>query len=768
MVDSSARPALFTRAFPLLILLFCLLLFFAPGLFFGQVYFFRDLGMEIVPKRQFFSDHHGFVLWNPYVFAGEPFAANPQSSAFYPLSLLWLLGPAEVVLGPYLALHFLLAGIFSYFLFLELGLARTSALAGASAFILGGGFASLSLQVVNLNSAAWIPGIFWLGLRMQKTGSLRSALALGLLIGLQILGGEPEICYLTLLCFAAYLLFRSWPAPATASARSRWLKPWLFFGLAVFIGLGLSAVQWLLTLEMTPLSNRASGFNLASASAYSLEPRDLISILVPHVFLDPASPQWGFGFWSQRLPYFLSIYPGIIVILLAGFALRSERPGEALFWTAIGLLSVWLALGPAGGLYSLAHQWLPGFDRFRYPERSLIFFGLALAALAGLGLEALPEQLRYSGTARSLLRVLPIVVILALVLGMSLSGALLPFPQVMPQLFLHSGIRSLLLALAAFVLIGLFARAPERLRFLLAILTFLLAFDLFLAHRRLNPAIERSLYTFDPPWVSELKDNRGPVPPRVFIAAPPQRQDQFLGRNENPRDFYRTRREWLQPFFALPFSIPDLHAQSSFRLALADELKALLHQADPAGFERLLAFCGVQKLAVPGQGVRPIFSPLPRAYLVFSERRVKSHDQALQTLLDPGFDPRREVVIECADEAPVISSPGSSSLPFQPAEISHYENEEVQVVAKNGRTAWLVLMDTYYPGWVALDDSSVLSICRANGFFRAVVLEPGNHWVSFHYRPTHLSLALGLSGGTALIAGLLFLVSWFKSKGTSQ
>jgi len=761
MADPTARAPLLIRGLPLLLILVALLLFFAPGLFFGQVYFFRDLGMEIVPKRQFFSDHHGLVLWNPYVFAGEPFAANPQSSAFYPLSLLWLLGPAEVVLGPYLVLHFLLAGIFAYCFFLELGLKRTSALAGSLALTLGGGFASLTLQVVNLNSAAWIPGILWLGIRMQRGRSLRPALGLGIFIALQILGGEPEICYLTLLALSAYLLFTGAMNRAPTGSRHTLVRPLLLLALALLIGLGLSAIQWVLTMEMTGLSNRASGFALAEASAYSLEVRDLISILVPHYLLDPSSKLWGFGFWSRRLPYFLSIYPGIIGLLLIPFAFRSERRREVIFWTGVALFSLLLALGPDGYLYSWAHRWLPGFDRFRFPERALLGFALAAAVLAALGLEALPEQLRRSGTARALFLTLPVVVILALVLGLSLSGPLLPFPQLMPDLFLRSGVRSLLFALVFFLLLGLLSRAPQRQRFLPVTLAFLLVGDLFLAHRWLNPTTERSLYTFKPPWVSELKENRGPVPSRVFIAAPPKLEDQFLGRNEDPRRFYQEQREWLQPFFALRFGIPDLHAKSSFYLALQKDLNELLDQADSRAFLRLLAIFGVEKIAVPSKGVRLIPNALPRAYLAFAERRAESHDQARQILLNQDWDPWKEVVLEGETASP----PLVAGAPIQAVTIKTYANEHVELLVRAGQPAWLVLLDSFYPGWQARVDQEPVPIRQANGFFRAVRLNPGSHQITFRYQPSYFFLALGITLGTSGLVGLLLMLSRWPRKG---
>ena len=744
MPDPTLRPPLTTRIFPLLIIAAVVTLFFAPALFFGKAYFFRDLCMEIVPKRQFWADHHGFVLWNPYVFTGEPYAANPQSSAFYPLSWLWLLGPAEVMLGPYLALHFLLAGVFAYLLFLELGLRRSSALAGSLAFILGGGFASLQLQVVNLNSAAWAPGIFWMGIRLQKTGSLRSTLALGILVGLQILGGEPEICYLTLLALFAFLLFH---------ARSGGWKIWPRLLLALIAALGLSAIQWVLTLEMTGLSNRAAGFNLAQASAYSLEARDLISLIVPHVFLEPLSNHWGFGFWSQRLPFFLSIYPGIIVLLLLPVALRSGRRREAIFWTGLALISLWLALGPEGHLYTLAHRWLPGLDRFRFPERALIIFGLALAGLAGLGIEALPDQFRPGGTIRSYLMVLVPALLYGIFLEVWLSRPSL-YDYLDPWLFFHSALQVMYFVLALVLILGLLLLASRFLRLIPAAVGLLLVLDLFLAHRLLNPTTNRAFYNSFPAWVQELKSASGPLPSRVYIAPPPNLPDQFLGRDEAPLDFYRTQREWLQPFFALPDRIPDLQAHSSFRLGLFDEMQSLLYQADPGQRDRLLAFCGVGKVAVPGQGMMTIPNPLPRAYLAFSTFWAESHVQALQLLAEERTDNRRTVILEGGVPAPVVSIPP----PIRPAEVVRYSNERVEIKFTAPQPAVLVLLDSYYPGWEARVDEKPVRILQANAFFRAVRVPAGRHQVRFEYRPSHWRLAWGLTAGTALLVGLLWII----------
>lgn len=524
--------------------------------------------------------------------------------------------------------------------------------------------------------------------------------------------------------------------------------------LALVLALGLSAIQWVLTLEMTGLSNRAAGFSLAEASAYSLEARDLISILVPHAFLDPLSKEWGFGFWSERLPYFLSIYPGIIVLLLLPVAFRSGRRREVIFWTGLAVISLWLALGPEGHLYSLAHRWLPGFDRFRFPERAMIIFGLALAWLAGLGLEALPDQFRPGGAMRSHLMVVIPVLLYGIFIEVWISRPSLYDYHLSPSLFLYSALQGMCFALALVLILKLLSLASRFRRWIPAALGLLLVLDLFLAHRLLNPTKDRAFYTSTPAWVQELKSSNGPLPTRAYIATPPNLPDQFLRRDQAPLDFYHAQREWMQPFFALAYGIPDLGAYSSFRLANFDEMQSLLRRADPVRRDRLLALSGVARLAIPGQGLRPVLNPLPHAYLAFTERRAENHAQALGFLLDLNFDPGHEVILEDETRPP----PLSGEEPIRAAAVERYENERVVLAMEAERPGWLVLLDSYYPGWQALVDGKPEPVRPANGFFRAVQVPAGRHRVEFVYRPSHWRLAWGLSAGTAALVGMLWLV----------
>jgi len=82
----------------------------------------------------------------------------------------------------------------------------------------------------------------------------------------------------------------------------------------------------------------------------------------------------------------------------------------------------------------------------------------------------------------------------------------------------------------------------------------------------------------------------------------------------------------------------------------------------------------------------------------------------------------------------------------------------VQVAVRAGRPSFLLLDDTYYPGWQVWVDGKPAAIHRADYLLRAVAVPAGTHRVTFAYAPLSYLAGLIATGATALLtAGGLWI-----------
>ena len=154
-------------------------------------------------------------LWNPYLFLGVPFLANPQAGVFYPPNLLltWLLPapPFGASVAPQLVawslvLHAALAACGAYLYARRvLHLSPLPALLGASAFAYGGFLSGQAEHVNQLNVSAWFPWLLLLWEARQKA-RWPALLGLGGVIGLGLLAGHAQSSYIALAGLGLYAL----------------------------------------------------------------------------------------------------------------------------------------------------------------------------------------------------------------------------------------------------------------------------------------------------------------------------------------------------------------------------------------------------------------------------------------------------------------------------------------------------------------------------------------------------------------------------------
>lgn len=152
---------------------------------------------------------------------------------------------------------------------------------------------------------------------------------------------------------------------------------------------------------------------------------------------------------------------------------------------------------------------------------------------------------------------------------------------------------------------------------------------------------------------------------------------------------------------------------------------------------------------------------MPRAFLVHSAQ-VLDDGAALARIKSGDFHPERVVYLSEGHEQVEPIQTGNAE---NRVEITHYEPDRVSIDISTDQVGYLLLTDSWYPGWNVTVDGRTAPIYRADVLFRAVAVEPGQHTLVFEYRPLSFILGAILSATSLLVlGGLLFVTQIFRQR----
>ncbi len=355
-------------------------------------------------------------LWNPYIFLGAPFLANPQAAVLYPLHwpLSWLPVTRQIYWSG--ALHAWILGLGGYALLRRWGHGLIPGLV-TGLVLAGSGFVGGLLGHINqMNGVAWLPWTFlalaWAGAaspeqvgvlsKQRRPQALLTVASLGALVALMLLAGHTQTAYINLFGLGVWLVTP--PGPELGRLRA-WRGFWrgrllalLVTGSGVLLGALLAGAQLLPALELSRLGLRSGGLSYAQVTSFSLKPLQLPWTLLPSYGLVDLSVVFRTLGYTEFVATVGGI--GLLLALLGGWAGRRERSPA---WTAgllLAGLGLFLALGRWNPAYFLLYKFVPGFDLFRTPARWMMLYTLGMALLAGLGAESLLRRLAQAGATR--------------------------------------------------------------------------------------------------------------------------------------------------------------------------------------------------------------------------------------------------------------------------------------------------------------------------------------------------------------------------------
>jgi membrane protein YfhO len=175
-----------------------------------------------------------------------------------------------------------------------------------------------------------------------------------------------------------------------------------------------------------------------------------------------------------------------------------------------------------------------------------------------------------------------------------------------------------------------------------------------------------------------------------------------------------------------------------------------LHEAP---FADLPPVATIPGLFVPPIRLYSVPAPMPHTF-VASRTRTGEGLSGVGTLIDPGFDFRNEVMI------PADAPPGPAAARGTSRIVSSAPDRmKLEVESPDG--GYVVILESYDPGWRATVDGRTASVVAANALFRGIRLDPGAHAVELVYRPPGLVAGLIVSVLSILAA---FVVAWRTSR----
>src|SRR6266550_1222066 len=158
----------------------------------GGQFGFRDAGYFYYPlhlRVQQEWQAGRWPLWAPESDAGMPLLGNPAAAVLYPGKLVFFLLPYPWAARMYVLVHVLLAFVAMRAMLRAWQVSGTGAGLGALAYAVG---------------AAWAPLGFLAADRWLRLGRRGAVAGLALVLAMQVLGGDPQAAYVTVVCASGY------------------------------------------------------------------------------------------------------------------------------------------------------------------------------------------------------------------------------------------------------------------------------------------------------------------------------------------------------------------------------------------------------------------------------------------------------------------------------------------------------------------------------------------------------------------------------------
>ena len=704
-------------------------------------------------------------LWNPYNGSGMPLLATMHAGFFTPTTLLFLLFTGHAAWTMYIMLQPILFSLGCWWYTRKLGFSRIASVFSIVTFLLSG-FAVVRYEFGEyLYVASCLPYILAIIEQYRENTSTKLLFLIPCMVFFMMISGQPQMVLYVLLISGCYAL-----------SLCRMERISIFpLGASFLLGMGLSAVQLLPTLELYRNSNMTHSASQFIFDRFLLPIDHFITLFIPNFFGNPAT----YNFWERKDYVETALYMGMIpiffVTVLIGKNVLDKRRYVRLFYEIVICLTFLLTLNwpLSRWIYSLP---IPIIGT-GIPSRFFFLTAFSIAILAGMGFDNfLKGKVPLRKPALMCIGIISIIVIFTL---FSASTHVSCLDSVTHNCWLvalrDTTARNIILECVVFGIalfgvwlykkIGIFAALMIMSIYCFSGLYNANKFLPFSSESRILPSVEvidriKQLTVYD--RIVGVGDAEIPTNIASYFRFfdPQYYEPLYLKR-------YGELFSWAKT------------GDTSKGLTRSDVTFSGWDEGNPImqkRIARLMQLVSVgnvlykkeeyhKKQINSGQIlweddtwiIAKNTSMLPHISVLADSEVIADDDLLLKRLFDDSFDPTKTVLIEEPIKGKNETNAKINTDNAVVGIISYKENFLSLRVASPS-DGLLVITDNYYPGWRAFVDDKEVKIYRANYAFRAISVPEGEHTIIFTYQPNSITLGSLLSVCTAILIGIFFIL----------
>lgn len=675
--------------------------------------------------------HGQWPLWNPYNASGTPLLGIMHPGYLTPLGIFFLVLPPDIAWGWYIMLQLVILGLSVYWYGRILTLSVRGSLLSAVTLMLSG-FAVVRLEYGEfLYVLSGLPLLLGFVELRNHTSNHKGIYGIPLITALVMLSGQPHMIVYTLAVFALYTLVR---LPLVDTLRVG--------GLAL-LGLGLSAVQLVPSLELFSLSTISRETSSFIFERFLLPATHLITVIIPNYFGNQAT----YNYFGPHDYVETIAYIGSIPVFLAAIAVwKRWKEMPVRFFAILGVVSMLTTVQWIGARFFFALP-IPVLSA-DVPSRIFVLLTFSISLLAGIGVSQW-ERLVPNQRQKALV-VMGVVLGALFFITYSVYTQHVPCPSAqVPQCRMVSvrttGIE--LLVFAAFAFCGLiYIRVGGKFRSVLSWAPVALVVIIgFYNGQKFLPFSAPDMVFPKTPMIAALQKETG-LGRYAGLAGAHIRANMMTGFDISGTEYFDplnvkryaelvsyvnhgNKRSGITRSDITVVSDATVSAELEFRRQrfwdMTGTAVMLMKRSDASRITDDILW----EDANWQMARRP--TAYPRAYMAQNIVAEPDDDRLLAKLFASETDLTNTALVE----VPIEGIQGSGTEKGN-VEIVEYSGNKVVLSAHvSGTTSLVVLSDTYYPGWHAHVDGVERTVYRVNYAFRGVVVPEGDHRIVFSYSP---------------------------------